>query len=541
MSVSLKEVLELPNLKRIKVLAGKEGLSKPIRWVNVLEMLDELDQLSEGELFVTTAIGLEQNHGIEKRLVTTLVKKRLVGLAIQPGFYLKKIPQSLIDLCEKAELPLLELPEDMSFGELTRSVAHEVIEEQNVLLENTQNIQEGMTQLLLEKQGLDGVAKRLWELLGKPIQILDARGHRLAEHSDKEKSWSITSQKPITDREKIKEMALRGEKEFPIQWKKKLIYPLVSGNTYYGCIWIESKNMSTSTDKAVLTSAATISILEIIKKEEVWEAEERIRGDFLDDLLEGSWVQQEDVYHRGKRLGFDLEKPFVLLAIEELSEKETSFPQIENYDAERRRSFLLWLWTLLEEKGYQSLMRESQDHVILFLPLKNNEEDKFVSFIQSYQNDLIRHMGGKISIGSSRIKEGISNLTSGLAEARAALQLGKKLHGAGGVYSYTELGPYCVLGVVQYGDELQSYYKQTISSLVEYDQKHNTEFVHTLQTFFEANLEIRETARRLFIHRHTLSYRLKRIQQICGLSPLEYWGRVQLEIGLLLLPLVKER
>ena len=58
MDISLEKILQLSKLKKMKVLAGKEGLGNSVRWVNVLEMLDELEQLEEGELFVTTAVDL---------------------------------------------------------------------------------------------------------------------------------------------------------------------------------------------------------------------------------------------------------------------------------------------------------------------------------------------------------------------------------------------------------------------------------------------------------------------------------------------------
>ena len=55
MDISLERILQLSKLQKMNVLAGKQGLSNSVLWVNVLEMLDELDQLAEGELFVTNA------------------------------------------------------------------------------------------------------------------------------------------------------------------------------------------------------------------------------------------------------------------------------------------------------------------------------------------------------------------------------------------------------------------------------------------------------------------------------------------------------
>ena len=68
MDISLEKILQLSKLKKMKVLAGKEGLGNSVRWVNVLEMLDELEQLEEGELFVTTAVDLGTSQEVKKCL-----------------------------------------------------------------------------------------------------------------------------------------------------------------------------------------------------------------------------------------------------------------------------------------------------------------------------------------------------------------------------------------------------------------------------------------------------------------------------------------
>ena len=90
----------------------------------------------------------------------------------------------------------------------------------------------------------------------------------------------------------------------------------------------------------------------------------------------------------------------------------------------------------------------------------------------------------------------------------------------------------------QTNSHLEQYFSETIKPLVEYDKKQKTEFIHTLEVYFSTNLELRETSRQLYIHRHTLSYRLKRIEEITGRSPFNYPDRLYLEVGLLLLPFI---
>ena len=529
MDISLEKILQLSKLKKMKVLAGKEGLGNSVRWVNVLEMLDELEQLEEGELFVTTAVDLGTSQEAEEMLVSQLVGKRVSGLAIQTGFYVKEISQTLIELCDLHQLPLIEIPGEMGFGEITRAIAHEVIYQQNKRLESTQQVQEGMTKLLLEKKGITGIVEHLWELLDCPIKILDSQGYLIANYPVEEKAGFLNDEVGA-----LRERALKRNYEGYFLWKGKIVYPLLADSTYYGSIWIGESKKEHSDQIIALASAGTICLLELIKKQEVWEAEERIRGDFLDDLLEGSWAQQEDAFHRGRRLGFDLERPFVMLAIEEKRVKGKLPSALEQ---ERKKYFHLWVRTLLNKKELQGLIRESQNHVIAFVSLPDEECD-FESLISSFQADLSQRMASLISVGISQVQRGISNLTESLEEARLALQLGTKLNGEGKSYLYSSFGLYSLFVNSQTTNRLESYFSETIKTLIEYDEKQNTDFVHTLEVYFSTNLELRETSRQLYIHRHTLNYRLKRIEEITGHSPLKYPDRLYLEVGLLLLPFI---
>lgn len=529
MDISLERILQLSKLQKMKVLAGEQGLSNSVLWVNVLEMLDELDQLAEGELFVTTAVDLGTSPEAEETLVSRLVQKKISGLAIQTGFYVKEISQTLIRLCDHHGLPLIEIPEEMGFGEIIRAITHEIIYQQNKRLESTQQIQEGMTKLLLEKKGITGIAEHLWELLDCPIKILDSQGYLIADYP-----VGVTEGFLIDEVGELRANASKRNSEGYFFWRGEIIYPLLVDSAYYGAIWIGESKKANSDQVIALASAATICLLELMKKQEVWEAEERIRGDFLDDLLEGSWAQQEDAFHRGRRLGFDLERPFVMLAIEDKREKGKLPSALER---ERKKYFHLWIRTLLNEKELQGLIRESQSHVIAFVSLPDEDCDVEL-VVSSFQTGLSQRMASPISVGVSQVHHGISKLTGSLEEARSALLLGAKLNGEGKTYLYSSFGLYSLFVNSQTNSHLEQYFSETIKPLVEYDKKQKTEFIHTLEVYFSTNLELRETSRQLYIHRHTLSYRLKRIEEITGRSPFNYPDRLYLEVGLLLLPFI---
>jgi purine catabolism regulator len=80
--------------------------------------------------------------------------------------------------------------------------------------------------------------------------------------------------------------------------------------------------------------------------------------------------------------------------------------------------------------------------------------------------------------------------------------------------------------------ELELLRTQTVSPLAVYDSEHDTELLVTLETFLAHHGSTTETAEAMQLHRHTVGYRLSRVQEVSGLSPYESDGRERLSLGL---------
>jgi DNA-binding PucR family transcriptional regulator len=81
-------------------------------------------------------------------------------------------------------------------------------------------------------------------------------------------------------------------------------------------------------------------------------------------------------------------------------------------------------------------------------------------------------------------------------------------------------------------DELVTLRERTISSLVDYDARHDTDLLETLKAFLDHDGSTTETADAMQLHRHTVGYRLSRVHGVSGLSPYESDGRERLSLGL---------
>jgi hypothetical protein len=81
-------------------------------------------------------------------------------------------------------------------------------------------------------------------------------------------------------------------------------------------------------------------------------------------------------------------------------------------------------------------------------------------------------------------------------------------------------------------DELGRLRARTVAELERYDALHDTDLLATLQAFLGHHGSTTETAEAMSLHRHTVGYRLARVQEVAGLSPYESDGRERLSLGL---------
>jgi hypothetical protein len=80
--------------------------------------------------------------------------------------------------------------------------------------------------------------------------------------------------------------------------------------------------------------------------------------------------------------------------------------------------------------------------------------------------------------------------------------------------------------------ELAQLRDSTVTALIDYDARNDTDLLDTLQTFLAHDGSTTETAEAMALHRHTVGYRLARVHEVAGLSPYESDGRERLSLGL---------
>src|SRR5690606_21360081 len=97
-----------------------------------------------------------------------------------------------------------------------------------------------------------------------------------------------------------------------------------------------------------------------------------------------------------------------------------------------------------------------------------------------------------VSLGVGRPQAGIAGIRRSHQEARQSLTLGRRVHGAGHVTAFDDLGIYRLIFAAEPLPELRQFLDESLSTLIEYDQVHGAELIKTLDAFFAANCSPKE-------------------------------------------------
>ena len=230
--------------------------------------------------------------------------------------------------------------------------------------------------------------------------------------------------------------------------------------------------------------------------DEKFDKKNFIKNVILDNVLPG------DIYIKARELHFETETSRVVILIR-LSDKG----DVSAYDI---------LQNLFPDKQKDFIINVNETDIVLVKEVKNTNDNKDLEKLAKSIIDIINsELYVKAYVGIGTIVESIRELPRSFNDAQIALEVGKVFDTEKYIMTYDNLG----IGrlIYQLPTSLcemflnEIFKKGSIDSL-----DHETLF--TIQKFFENNLNVSETSRKLFVHRNTLVYRLEKIRKLTGLD-----------------------
>ena len=267
-------------------------------------------------------------------------------------------------------------------------------------------------------------------------------------------------------------------------------------------------------DESALNIAALLAIsFSNIKTlyDEKYDRTNFIKNIILDNILPG------DIYIKSKELHFDSEINRVVYLIRFQSKSEViPYDIIQNMFPDKRRDYVISV---------------GETDIVLVKELKTSVENKSIeSFAKNIVDTVSSEFYMKVVVGIGTVVTSIKELARSYKDAQVALEVGKVFDTEKSIISYENLG----IGrlIYQLPATLCEMFLQEVfkrGSLESLDR----ETLMTIQAFFDNNLNVSETSRKLFVHRNTLVYRLEKIKKLTGLDLREFDHAITFKVALM--------
>ncbi|MEO6501717.1 MAG: PucR family transcriptional regulator ligand-binding domain-containing protein [Jatrophihabitantaceae bacterium] len=525
--LSVAELLEAPRLAGATVLAGGSGLGRLVRGVSVLDVPDILPWVKPNELLFSSLYALSPvtDPATDRSaqllgLIADLNAQRLSGIAVKLGP--DQLPAKVIELADELGFPVLELPDGVVFDEVLADVFGLLLNRQNQVMAQSDALHEAIASIVLGGGGLPQIAEEVSRLLDCVLLITTPDGRVLADEGATGHRQAVEaaglldgSGRVLVERLRI---GLRPAQDDE-HGGHAAMTAIVAGGVDHGRIVAYRQQPLPAGTVQSLERVAIVAALTITKELAVSAVEGKFRGDYLRDVLTGQIAVDEPVVQHCRSLGWDIDRPMVVL-VAELDAVEPSKPGAPPagpavvHRSQHERFVSAWQQVLRARDKAAPVVGFSHE-VVALLPVRSGDQARMVAeLIAAVSGD---RGGGRqsFSAGVSRRVLEPSQIAMGYAQARKAVSVGRRVRGNGSVSHFDSLGVHRLLSLVPDTAELKSFASEVLGVLAG-DAAESADLRMTLQTLLDTNLNVAETARLLHFHYNTLRYRISKLERIVG-------------------------
>ncbi len=539
--LTVRCALKIGGLASSKLVAGHQGLDNEICSVDIIEVPDIRDWIEPNELGVTCGYAIRENSQAQELLIRAMAENNAAALAVKPGRYLGgSMPKVMIDAANETGLPLIEVPVDIPYVQITLPILSQILNEQASRLQYESHVHGVLMQCVIENQGIESIARTTSRIVGSPVLILDQNGRPL------------TSCNGNLDHKRIRtflkeNFCLLGpdnnEEEsistgFDVYLGDLLCIPAIGKGGVLGYLIVDRSKQGELNvfEETALKEAVTVIVLELTKHRIIQETETNLKRQFLLEHGLPQLVTSAQSQDRAKLSELDFADPYVVIVAKLYKESDkSSSGHTKLWSNERLDSMLDWVKEPEVMQWLPVFLDEGKDELTL---LCSRVDCAGEGRLSEYTMKSIRHLRREISLsigvetlfGVSKVHIGTKYFEAAAEEARKAIDIGQSVAISDKVLPYQDMAVYEFISNVD-TDIRAQYATANLSPLLSEDS--NPDFITTLAVFLQCGGQVTEASRKLYIHRNTLNYRLEKISQLLGCDVKEASNQFRLRLALM--------
>lgn len=394
-------------------------------------------------------------------------------------------------------------------------------------LERAMYLQNELSRTALDAHGIEALAARLAELLGRPVMVVDADFQPLAEANWQrgvipDDSWVACGSQ--------------------IGGGATVLAPIAVGQHFGGhVVVLEDGRPFDVIEERAIQQAATVFALEMLRERSAHEAELRAKGSLVRDLLSGIWGDETEAEGILRRLDYALGGPWRVARLDATGTERSVNSGREPIQGQDHRLYRSFRQACHEVLGVGAVCpwRTGLLAVVPSSPDDGTHDERVALELLACVGEHCRAIQPSIrlhlTVGSCVTTA--TNLARSAEEAERAMIVARRLSVTDRPLFYEHLGVYRLLVGPNDAIQQRQFVHEILGPLLHHDAQHGSDLVSTLRHWVSADHNVQTAARHLFVHPNTVKYRLRQIRNLIGGDPASGDIRLNVELALKILDL----
>ncbi|MDR0649409.1 MAG: PucR family transcriptional regulator ligand-binding domain-containing protein [Synergistaceae bacterium] len=518
MSLTVEQILKIPELSGVTLIAGESGLMKNVRSVNVMETPDISQWLRGGEFLLFSGYQFRNSAKGFEDFVRGMYEAGIVALGFKNRF-IRQISHGAKDFADQAGFPILMLPLELSYSDIMRIVIMNSEEVGSVRFSET--VLRSFSDILRDGGGSSDVLANMESLLNCGVCFV----------SDTMKKRYYSSGRSFPE-----DCFTEDEGALLEKYRHERV---TLSQFVHGYFIFERDPAGNALWHVILEHAKTAMHLALQKEIMAMEIEARYHNEFVQDLLMGNIRHHEEIINRSRAFGWDLTgKLRVVIFNIDSNDKNGAGERLPDEGAARHQEARERVYAICKNEMnfvFQNLPCLTMSEYIVFIVnvgRRQNFSEKLLQCCKDVQEKVRASTGYTLSVGIGNEKNGFGKLSESYDEARRAIEMMRNSSGDGGLHVWDEMGVLTVLAPIAGSAEAHKFFVSRLGKLL-----HDENLLYTLRVLVEQDWNFKATARWLKVHYNTIHYRYERICELTGLDLSTGEKRLEAAVALKLLHL----
>ncbi|MFG2401161.1 helix-turn-helix domain-containing protein [Streptomyces lydicus] len=368
--------------------------------------------------------------------------------------------------------------------------ANEIIRDRSSVIERASDVHDRLTELVLRGGGVQDVADAVAEVLDGDVEFTEP------------------GRAPATalDRSRADGHAVRDGADW--------VAAVRAGGEVLGALVLRGHPALDPVDQRTLERAAMVTSLLLLARRTAGEAEQRVRGELLDDLLDAAARDPRLLRERAARVGADLDAPHVVLAARMSGAPISDGDGPPRPDGTDRRR--LWSAASHLAATRHGLAAVRDGGAVLLLPLESGGDPAHTAREIAARLGTALHV--PVTVGASAPVPAPAARPAAVADAYAeARRCREALCALGRAGQGAAAADFGFLGLLLADTrDVDGFVHRTLGAVADYDARRGTELLRTLGAYFACGMSPARTKDELHVHVNTVAQRLERVGRLLG-------------------------